>query len=394
MRNLLKSKKSILILFLILSIPVYLFFKNKDKPDTLELQTISVQRGTIISSVSASGQIINSNSTNVISQSSGLVKKIYLKSGDTVKKGQTIATFTLDQLGTQRQSQAYSSYLSAKKNLLSAQNQRLSLESSMWAAHEEYKRIGWDKEPEDPTYIQTNRDWLAAEANYKNQQLTISQTQAALSQAWLSYQLASATVTAPVSGTVHSLSIVENMVFDNSSGASQIVATITTDSLPLATFALSEIDINLIKVDQFATITLDSIPDKTFTGQVVNVNKTGLITNGVTQYPVTIKLSDSVSQILPNMAATAGIVIAKKDNVLLVPLSAVQNQAGQDLVTVKRDNQQLTLPVETGLSSDTQIEIISGLEEGEMVVTTSLMNFTANPSGNRMPRMPGLMNPH
>lgn len=388
MKNLLKNKKTILILVLVLSVSTYFIFKNKNQSDDSEIQTTSVQKGTIVSSVSASGQIISSNSTNVISQASGLVKQVYVKPGDVVTKGQTIATFTLDQLGAQRQSQAYASYLTAKKNLASAQNQQFSLESVMWTAHEKYKRIGWDKDPVDPTYIQTNRDWLAAEANYKNQQTAVSQTQASLSQSWLDYQLASATVTAPISGTIHSLSVVANMVFDNSAGSSEIVATITTDGLPLTSFNLSEIDINLIKLDQLATITLDSIPDKTFTGQVVNVNKTGVVSSGVTQYPVIIQLSDSVFEILPNMAATANIITAKKDNILMAPFSAVQSQAGQDSVIILKSTKQLTVSVETGISSDTHIEIISGLAEGDLLVTSGSTS-TAAPSGSKMPGMSG-----
>jgi len=136
--------------------------------------------------------------------------------------------------------------------------------------------------------------------------------------------------------------------------------------------------------DQKATITLDSIADKTFTGQVVGVDRIGQTTSGVTQYPAIIQLDSSAPEILPNMSATANIVINRKDNVIMVPSGAVKNEDGQNYVQLMVNNQPQFTPVETGLSSDSQTEIMSGIQEGDMVVTGTTAS-TASQSNVRSP---------
>jgi len=192
----------------------------------------------------------------------------------------------------------------------------------MWQANQKFINDAVERElPEnDPTYIQENSDWLAAEAKYKNQQAVVSQAQAAVNSAWLSYQLTSPIITAPVSGTIVGLNFVPGMVIGSSSTTtSQRVAVIRTEGTPIASFNLSELDVPVVKPGQKATIELDSLPDKTFTGKVMSVDWLGTITNGVTNYPVIIQFDTSSEKVLPNMAASANIIIEVKDNVLLVP---------------------------------------------------------------------------
>ncbi|OGD54411.1 hypothetical protein A3J78_00110 [Candidatus Beckwithbacteria bacterium RBG_13_35_6] len=161
-----------------------------------------------------------------------------------------------------------------------------------------------------------------------------------------------------------------------SSTSNQKVATLETGGLPIVSVNLSEIDVSRVQLDQKTTITLDSIPDKTFTGKVIGVDRIGQTSSGVTQYPSIIKLDSSAPEILPNMTATASIIIDQKDNVLLVPLSAVQSQEGESFVIVFKNNQQQFVPVVTGLASDSQTEIISGVDEGDLVVSGTAYSTT------------------
>jgi len=164
--------------------------------------------------------------------------------------------------------------------------------------------------------------------------------------------------------------------------ASQRVATIAVEGHPLASFNLSEIDVAQIVVGQKATVTLDSLADKTFTGEVVSVDRVGKVTNNVAQYPVVVRFDTASPQILPNMAATANIVINTKDNALLIPSSAITNQNGQNLVRILKGNREVLSPVEVGLVSDTQTEILSGVSGGDLVITGTASTSSSGESGS------------
>jgi len=355
-------------------------FKNKNPK--VQIQTQKVERGTIVSSISASGQILTANIVNITTNTKGLVKKVYVKDGDKVWAGQKIMELTLDSDAQQKAASAYSSYLSAKNNLDSAQATLYTLQSQEFAANQKFinDAVARGLASDDPTYIQENADWLAAEAKYKNQQNVIVQAQAAVNNAWLAYQSVSPIITSPVSGTITNLTYSEGMTLSASADASQRIAVIESEGTPMATFDVSEIDVSKVRPGQKATIKLDSLPDKTFTGKVITVDKIGTTTNGVTNYPVVIKFDASDPEILPNMSATANIILEVKDNVLLVPSSAVQKQNGQNVVQLRKGKQEQTVNIEVGLISDTQTEILSGLSEGdEVIISTS--STSSNQSG-------------
>jgi len=381
MKGLVSSRKRVaglIVIIVLLSLLGWRVFRGSEQEP--QLQTAQVERGTIVSSIAATGQILVSNINTITSQASGTVKEVYVSDGETVQAGQKIAEITLDLEGAQSQSQAYASYLSAKNSLESAKASQFSLQADMFSAWDDFKELAQSDSydtPEErilPQFHISEAQWLASEAKYKNQQSVIAQTQATLGSAWLSYQRSSANITAPSMGTLTGLTIAPGMQVgssDASSGnrLSQRVAAIVTEGKPLATFQVSEIDVSSVKPGQQATITLDSIPDKTFTGEVVSVDKIGSVSSGVTNYPVIIRFDTSAEQLLPNMTASANIIIERKTDVLIVPSSAVQSQAGQSAVRVLRNAQGQSVTVETGISSDTQTEILSGVTEGETVIT-------------------------
>jgi multidrug efflux pump subunit AcrA (membrane-fusion protein) len=376
-----KSRVRILVTIIILIAAGYLVWKNFfNKTSTPQYQTAQVEKGTIISTVSASGAAISANIMPVTTGSGGLITNVYVKDGDKVTKGQKIAEVMQDSNSAQQSSQAYNSYLSAKNSLFSANNNFYSLDSQMWAANQKFQNDAVTRglATTDPTYIQENDNWLAAEAAQINQGKIVAQAQASVNNAWISYQASSPIITAPISGVIDNISISEGMnlasVTSSSTGTSGStkVAVVRVNGNPLVTMNVSEIDISKVKIGQKATITFDSLSGKTYTGKVVSVDKVGTVTSGVTSYPVTIKLDTDSSEILPNMSSSADIIIATKDSVLMVPSAAVQTQNGQDVVRVLKGSQVQNINVVIGLISDTQTEIVSGLSEGQTVITGSV----------------------
>jgi macrolide-specific efflux system membrane fusion protein len=359
---------------------IFLIFGQKQKQP--QYQTAKVQKGTIIVSANASGKVLTGNVINVTTAASGVVKKVYVKDGEKVFAGKKIAEIALDQQGQQKYASSWSSYLSAKNNLESALTNLYTLQSAMFAANQKFIKdaVARNLASDDPTYIQQNADWLAAEAKYKNQQLVIEQARAAVNSAQLAYQQASPVITAPAAGVISNIGLVEGMVLtgqaagssDPSSASSFRVAVIQNEAKPLISVNLTEIDAPKVKIGQKATVTFDSLPDKTFTGKVVTVDKIGTTSSNVTNYPALIQLDTNAEEILPNMAANVSIIVDSKSDVLLVPSSAVQNQGGQSMIRVLRKGQIQQVPVQIGLSSDSQTEVISGLSEGDEVITGTL----------------------
>lgn len=375
--------RTIVTVIILIAIGFLIWRKFFSKSSATQYQTAQVEKGTIISTVSASGTAISANILPVTTDTGGLVAKVFVKDGEKVVKGQKIATVTQDSDSALRSSQAWSSYLSAKNSLFSANNNFYTLDSQMWAANQKFQNdaVARGLATTDPTYIQENDNWLAAEAVQINQQNVVSQAQIALNNAWLSYQAVSPNITAPMTGTINNISISEGMNLTSGSTStgtttSTMIAVVETSGNPLTSFNVSEIDIAKVKIGQKATITFDSISGKTFTGKVVSVNKIGTVSSGVTNYPVITQLDTASSEILPNMSASADIIIETKDNALLVPSSAVQTQSGQTVVRVLKNGNEQTTGVETGLTSDAQTEITSGLSEGDTVITGTTTSTT------------------
>jgi len=356
-----------------------------------QYQTAQAEKGTLIIVVTASGQVSQANSATVDTKASGVVSKIYVENGQQVKTGDKIADIDLDLEGKQRASSAWSSYQSAKNSLETAKTSYYTLQSDMLTKWKTYMDIAQsslyqnsDGSPKVdarqlPQFMSTDDDWLATEAKYKQQENVIAAAQTALNSAWLSYQQTSSTIYAPISGTVTGLSLQIGSVLtaqSNTSGTAtaQKIASIQTDASPIISVNLTQIDTPKVKVGNRATLTFDAFPGKTFTGKVVSIDTIGSVSSGVTTYPAVIKLDTEVPEIFSNMTASASIITQMKDNVLLVPVSAVQTQNGQSTVRVIKNGKMEQVNVETGLSSSTQVEIISGISEGDEVITSVISN--------------------
>ncbi len=356
-----------------------------------QYQTARVERGTIVSTVSASGNVLTANIVDVTTQASGVVKAVYVKDGDKVSAGQKIAEITLDKEGQQKNASSWSSYLSAKNSVDSANVNLYTLQSAMFAANQKFMNdaVARGLAIDDPAYIQQNADWLAAEAKYKNQQAVIDQARASLNSAWLSYQSTSPIVTAPIAGVVSNVGVIPGMVLNSqttstnqTTTSSQRVAVIQNETKPIISVNITEIDVPKVKIGQKVIVTLDSLPDKTFTGKVVTVDRIGTTSSNVTSYPSLIQLDTASSEILPNMAATASIILETKADVLLIPSSAMQTQSGQSFVRVLRNGREQQIPVEIGLQGDTQTEVVSGLSEGDEVITGIITTQTRQGGGS------------
>ncbi|HEX8931798.1 MAG TPA: efflux RND transporter periplasmic adaptor subunit, partial [Patescibacteria group bacterium] len=268
--------KKILIGGVILLIVWYTFSQISKSTTQPQYQTATAEKGTLVTSVTASGTVASVTNSTITTQATGIISQVYVANGDYVQQGQKIATIALDSTSLQKQQAAYASYLSAQNTLTTAQAKINSLQSALFKANQSFvndKGVNnpTDQQKADPKYVEENADWLQAEADYKNQQGVISQAQVALSAAWLSYTQTSADITAPIAGNVENLAITPGfpLVANTSSSNNNSNQTpITIGNIKLqngfvtATVNLTEIDVTSVKIGQKVTLTLDAFAGK------------------------------------------------------------------------------------------------------------------------------------
>jgi len=134
---------------------------------------------------------------------------------------------------------------------------------------------------------------------------------------------------------------------------------------------ISESDIPKIKIDDQVKITFDAFgEDKVFGGKVISVDPAETVIQDVVYYQVDISINDSSQEIKPGMTANVEILTASRRNVLYVPQRSVIRENGKQIVRILKGVKVEEAPVQIGLrANDGLIEIISGVEEGEEVVT-------------------------
>lgn len=396
----LKRKKLTILLGCFVLVAIILWNIFAPKTAQVRYQTAIATKGTLISSISASGIVSVANKVSITTAASGVVKQIFIQSGDSVNQGDKIAEITLDNAGQQRQTAAYAQYLAAQNALNSDKAQVNTLQAAMFVANQNFVNDQGVSNPSVqqqavPKYIEENDAWLAAEAAYVNQQSVIAKDNASVSNAYAAYQAASSVVTAPASGTVTDLQIAPGMQIGTSTSTSttttnlQTIANIKTSGQVSVVVNVAEVDVANISVGQKATVTFDSLPSLTFTGTVLGINTIGQTTSGVTTYPTTIILDSASDKIYANMSATANIITKVNKNVLTVPTAAITNSNGQDYVRVMQNGNITEVPVTTGDSNNTDTVVSSGLTDGQTVVTGTT-GGTTNGSSASSPFSSGL----
>lgn len=145
--------------------------------------------------------------------------------------------------------------------------------------------------------------------------------------------------------------------------------TISGDTSMLLSVSVDELDINSVEQGQTAQVTFDAIEDKTFEGTVTKVGNTASASGGVAKYTVEITIPKD-EKMKAGMNASATITIEEKENIVTIPVNALQERGEEVFVYTEQDDegnlsgeQQVT----TGLSDGENVEITEGLSEGDVV---------------------------
>ena len=143
---------------------------------------------------------------------------------------------------------------------------------------------------------------------------------------------------------------------------------------------IEERDISKIQVGQKVEITADALDGQSFTGVVDKININGTTASGHTSYPVTVLVDGSLEELYPGMNVSAKIIVEEVGNVLVLPVEAVErgntvlvatpeclDEKGNVVDITAAQERQVTL----GRNDDNYIEIVDGLEEGEVILAPS-----------------------
>ncbi|MFA5022755.1 MAG: HlyD family efflux transporter periplasmic adaptor subunit [Candidatus Paceibacterota bacterium] len=309
---------------------------------------------------------ISRNSTSSLIES--LIKETYQTTkltAQALKDTNTAVSFVIDQTDTKDRTVAMTTDLT---NLSSWTNKITADASSLNAIDATLNsadRTIADKK-ETLTKLQEGTDPLDVRA----QELAVEQKRNAYNDYF---------IRAPFDGMVQ----INVNVNDSASGGTSIGTIVSAKKI--ATISLNEVDIAKVKVGQKATLTFDAIDGLSIAGEVAEVDIVGTVSQGVVSYNVKISFDTQDERIRSGMSVSADIAIDVRQNVLVVPSSAVKSSGaiyyvetfGQDQavtnsqgITSTKTPQQIT--VTTGQSDDTNTEVLRGLKEGDKIITQTL----------------------
>jgi HlyD family secretion protein len=309
------------------------------------------------------------------------------------------------------------------------------LESEREAAEQALERAQYDLEIAQANYnlevagiseSDVQSAWtkvLNARSALENEPLQLKQLELSLSQAQLKLgsaqrALADLVLSAPVDGTVTVL----NVRAGEMASAGQAAFVLSDLATLVVDINLDETDVAQISVGQEAIVRVDAFSDATLAGKVIDIAPVAEVQSGVVLYPVTVQLTPTELPVRAGMTTDVEVVIASKEETLIVPLRAVRSGGGKSFVLRQVAGGQFPAPAGTqpfgggggtgqqsgqvevsldasgqpipvgfeqaevtlGLMTETEVEIVSGLEEGDVV---SVVAFAAQDSGFGPPGM-------
>lgn len=332
-------------------------------PGHIEPATAKVIRRDFSSSVLATGAVKPQVGAEVKvgARISGKVVRLHANIGDPIERGQVIAELEKQDLqAVVAKNRAEVSVAEAKITEVRA---RLRLAQ---VQYERQKRLIAD----DLTSRQAvddalkERDVELAELHLSQRQLEAAQAILEESQAKLSY----ATLTAPISGVIASVSTQEGETVAAGLNAPVFVNIIDLNRLQVDAF-VDEVDIGKVRPGQKAIFSVDSFPSREFEGRVAAIYPKAVLQENVVYYDVVIDITTPYEGLLrPEMTASVTILMEARTAVLAVPAEAVKRVRGKTLVYVLVNGRPEPREVKTGWKDGQWIEVAGGLEERQTVL--------------------------
>ncbi|MBN1697921.1 MAG: efflux RND transporter periplasmic adaptor subunit [Spirochaetales bacterium] len=335
---------------------------NVENSNVYEVTVDKVRKGDMTQVVSGHGKISPVKEVDISAYVGAEIKKILVKEGDSVKK---------EQLLVELDKTKYVAILERVESDLKIAESRLKIETL------QFERA---KELFDETLISAS-DFEAAVLKKELAENQLTQARSAVKQA--KDDLEKTSLKAPMDGIVIMLNKEEGEMAVSSQFQTDTIMTIGDLSQMEVRIDIDESDINLIRNNNIARIEVDALPEQYFKGQVMEIayaatNKSEGTQEETTVFRVKILITEGdITNLLPLMTATVDIETQTRENILYVPIQSITTRESrgadsnslEQVVFIKENRHVKQIKVETGIMDDKNVEIISGLTEGETVVT-------------------------
>jgi HlyD family secretion protein len=361
---------------LILITIVVLNILKKDKG--VEVTVEKIVRGSVQAKVSGSGQIKPAVEVKISANVAGKIVKLNAKEGETVKSGKMLVALDPTQ---------YEAAVDrSKSGLLAAKANEKKAKSELKRSKELFEKK-----------LVSLADYEAAQASFESAMSTRMQAQAALKEA--NEALHKTRLYTTMDGIVTKLNKEVGEMAIGAQFQEDIIMVVSDLSKIEAVIEVDENDVINVSLGDSSVIELDAFPDTTFTGVVTKIANSAITTGAgtqeqVTNFEVTVTFDNPDARFRPGMSATVDIMTQRNDNVIKVPIQAVtvrkekrlkkkddieernqsndiedSNTKSSEVVFIVEDGKAIVKPVKLGISDDMYYAILSGLNEGDKVIT-------------------------
>ncbi|HEY7444079.1 MAG TPA: efflux RND transporter periplasmic adaptor subunit [Vicinamibacterales bacterium] len=354
----------------------------------------SIERGTMVRSVVATGKIEPMTKVEIKSKANGIIKVLHVEVDQKVREGDVLVELDKENLMARvRESRATLQAARAAYEAAEAQHAKNAIEAE--GPEVEFAKRAYDRAKslsEQNLIAQSGLDETRNaldQAEHRRQaarsQLSIAKAKVAeaaanVAQAQASAdraeeELANATIRAPINGTILARDVevgspVSSIL--NMGAAATPVLTLGDISHVFVRGKVDEADIGHVQLGQPARITVETFRDRVFKGRVTQISPLGVERDNVTNFEVRVSIDNPGNELKANMTANAEIVLEERTGALIVPEAAItydaQRKPSVEVFDPAAKDGRRRTPIKVGISNGTRTQVLDGLKEGDRVI--------------------------
>jgi HlyD family secretion protein len=374
---------------------VYVFAGSKSARAEFDPASVAtVERGTMVKSVVATGKIEPITKVEIKSKANGIIERLPVDVGAIVHPGDILAELDKENLSASlRESaanlQAAEASLKAaqatlEKNVIEAEGPdvefaRRSSERAQKLYEEKLLPQSGLDDAKSALEVAANKQRTAkgqlsiSRSNIAQAEAKVAQAKAAVARA--EEDLRNATIRAPIKGMVLSRDVERGSPVSsilNMGSAATLVMTLGDIEQVFVRGKVDETDIGRVRLSQPARISVETFKDRKFDGKVTQISPIGVEKDNVTTFEVKVSIQNPGNELKANMTANAEIVLQELPNSLIVPEAAIvydaQKQTFVDLVSPDAPQGRRRVPVKVGVGTGTRTQVLSGVKDGDKVL--------------------------
>ena len=376
----------------VVGVATFGWFRFRERSQIEPVQAEGIERRDLVATVAASGKIEPERMVNISADTMGRITDLAIEEGQSVGQGQFLMLIDPEsaesavEMGAAGLRAAQAS-LSTQRIAVETAQANLDLSLRNEARARELNRdeiVSLEELDRSESEVKIRQKELEArETEVRAQEQRLQQETANLRSA--RHVLSKVTIDAPMAGIVTRLNIEqgETVIVGTMNNPGTVLMTIADLSVILAVLEVDETDILDVSLGQTVSVLIDALPDVEFSGHVTKIASSAIQASATpgsstdqrgTNFEVEVTIEDEIPGVRPDFSCTAEITTATRDDVIAVPIQALtvredEQDNEQEGVFVFRDGVVTFVAVEVGIAGERYFEVLSGLGEGDEVVT-------------------------